>query len=231
MKASVSLVTSLLLSGTALADQNGVVYWGPYEWEINCAQPAMETMITSGAGAWGIPAGNVRLDFQPTEDDSPQPWTTFRDNLPACRTVFLDSHGVSCGGTHIGEVFEDYRTLAAVNAHAFAIVPMGFCYPGTGPGGDLPPRPECAETWRERVLAELTGVKLTVALGQYAHAWHLDGAASSVTEVVRDWRRWWPAALPLPHPSPRNRRWLARNPWVEAEMIPKLRARVRRLLR
>jgi len=115
--------------------------------------------------------------------------------------------------------------------HSFAIVPMGFCYPGTGKGGDLPPRPECAETWRERVMAELKNVELTVVLGQYAQAWHLDGAKGSVTEVVQDWKRWWPKVIPLPHPSPRNQRWLRNNPWVEAEMIPKLQRRVKRVLR
>jgi len=114
---------------------------------------------------------------------------------------------------------------------SFAIVPMGFCYPGTGKGGDLPPRPECAETWRARVMAELKSVELTVVLGVYAQGWHLDGAKGSVTDVVRDWERWWPKVIPLPHPSPRNQMWLRRNPWVEAEMIPKLQRRVKRLLR
>ncbi|MBB3178104.1 uracil-DNA glycosylase family protein [Variovorax sp. Sphag1AA] len=112
-----------------------------------------------------------------------------------------------------------------------AIVPMGFCYPGTGTSGDLPPRPECATTWRERVLARLPNIKLTLAIGQYAQAWHLDGGAgSAVTEAVRAWRTHWPAMLPLPHPSPRNNVWLKRNPWFDEEVIPALRERVRQVL-
>ena len=106
-----------------------------------------------------------------------------------------------------------------------AIAPMGFCFPGTGTGGDLPPRPECAPAWRERLLAELTGVELTLVIGKYAHAYHL-GAGSSVTETVASWRDRWPVVVPLPHPSPRNNRWLRANPWFDTELLPELRKRV-----
>lgn len=116
------------------------------------------------------------------------------------------------------------------NEHCFAIVPMGFCYPGTGKSGDLPPRPECAATWRRPLLARLPRVALTLMLGQYALDWHIGGGRRSVTERVRDWRNHWPEALPLPHPSPRNNRWLRDNPWFEAEVIPLLRERVAALL-
>ncbi|MBO9647475.1 MAG: uracil-DNA glycosylase family protein [Variovorax sp.] len=112
-----------------------------------------------------------------------------------------------------------------------AIVPMGFCYPGTGTSGDLPPRPECATTWRERVLARLPNIELRLAIGQYAQAWHLDGGSSgAVTEAVRAWRAHWPAMLPLPHPSPRNNIWLRRNPWFDEEVVPALRERIRQVL-
>ena len=126
-----------------------------------------------------------------------------------------------------------------------AILPLGFCYPGTGASGDLPPRPECAPAWREALLEHLPGVELTVVLGRYALDWHLprDPRAAStrtvrptptaprtVTALVRDWRRHWPDLLPLPHPSPRNRAWFRRNPWFEDEVIPELRTRVSRLL-
>ncbi|MEJ8810450.1 uracil-DNA glycosylase family protein [Variovorax ureilyticus] len=112
-----------------------------------------------------------------------------------------------------------------------AVVPMGFCYPGTGASGDLPPRPECATAWRDRVLAGLPNIRLTLVIGQYAQAWHLGhGAGAGVTETVRAWREHWPAMLPLPHPSPRNNLWLRRNPWFEEEVIPALRARVQMLL-
>lgn len=111
-----------------------------------------------------------------------------------------------------------------------AILPMGFCYPGTGKSGDLPPRPECAPAWRDLLLERLEHIELTLAIGQYAHAWHLPGPKTSVTERVRRWREAWPELLPLPHPSPRNNLWLRRNPWFEADVIPELRHRVRDLL-
>lgn len=116
------------------------------------------------------------------------------------------------------------------NERLVAAVPMGFCYPGTGASGDLPPRPECAEAWREALLAKLTGVRLTLVIGQYARRWHLPGARGNLTETVRDWRRYGPGLLPLPHPSPRNNLWLRRNPWFEEEVVPELRRRVARAL-
>lgn len=112
----------------------------------------------------------------------------------------------------------------------FAIVPMGFCYPGTGKSGDLPPRPECAATWRERVLAPLTNVHLTVIMGAYALKYHLPGPRQTLTRTVQSWEDYWPDRLPLPHPSPRNIRWFRSNPWFEAEVVPALRERVADLL-
>ena len=111
-----------------------------------------------------------------------------------------------------------------------AILPMGFCYPGTGKSGDLPPRPECAEAWRAPLLERLTSLKLTLVIGQYAARWHLDSGNKPLTEVVRAWRDHRPRCLPLPHPSPRNNLWLRKNPWFEAEVLPYLRRRVRRVL-
>lgn len=113
----------------------------------------------------------------------------------------------------------------------FAIVPMGLCYPGTGASGDLAPRPECAVAWRGDLLAALPDLALTLVIGQYAHAWHLGATRKdSLTTTVAHWRDYWPAVLPMPHPSPRNSRWLARNPWFEAEVVPLLQARIRALL-
>lgn len=111
-----------------------------------------------------------------------------------------------------------------------AILPMGFCYPGTGSSGDLPPRPECAPAWRDALLEQLTDVKLTLVIGQYAMKWHLEEGKRSLTDTVRDWKGFRPAALPLPHPSPRNNIWLKKNPWFEAEVLPYLRGRVKRLI-
>lgn len=109
----------------------------------------------------------------------------------------------------------------------FAILPMGMCFPGTGPNGDLPPRPECAAHWRERLLAALALVELTIVIGQHAQAWHLE-RSGTVGDLVAAWREFVPLGLwPLPHPSPRNRRWLKDRPWFEAEVLPALKKRVR----
>ncbi|KRW83149.1 uracil-DNA glycosylase family protein [Marinobacter sp. P4B1] len=116
------------------------------------------------------------------------------------------------------------------NEEQVAILPMGFCFPGTGKSGDLPPRPECAETWREALLARLGKVELTLVIGQYAQAWHLPDSRKSVTDNVKAWREYWPGLLPMPHPSPRNIRWLKSNPWFEQEVIPRLQARIGELL-
>lgn len=111
-----------------------------------------------------------------------------------------------------------------------AILPMGFCYPGKGRSGDLPPRPECATTWRARLLEELPSIRLTLVIGVYAQAWHLNPVNSAtLTAAVRSWREHGARVLPLPHPSPRNNGWLQRNPWFEAEVLPELKARVRAL--
>ena len=116
------------------------------------------------------------------------------------------------------EIFYDERRVA--------ILPMGVCFPGTGVSGYLPPRPECAPAWRNKLLKHLKSVQLTLVIGQFAHDYHLPNAGSTVTEVVQSWRMHLPSVIPLPHPSPRNNRWLARNPWFEAELLPVLRKRV-----
>jgi uracil-DNA glycosylase len=111
-----------------------------------------------------------------------------------------------------------------------AILPMGFCYPGTSKSGDLPPRRECAPAWRLPLLSRLTNLQLTLVIGQYAMAYHLPNEKASLTEVVQAWQKHWPRILPLPHPSPRNNIWLKRNPWFEKELIPILQTRVSKLL-
>ncbi|CAA9891502.1 IclR family transcriptional regulator [Candidatus Methylobacter favarea] len=117
------------------------------------------------------------------------------------------------------------------DAEKIAILPIGFCYPGTGKSGDLPPRSECAAAWREQLLEYLDHLELTLVLGGYAQAYHLDKAQLPVTEAVRSWRTYWPTVVPLPHPSPRNNLWIRRNPWFEAELLPVLRKRVAEVLR
>lgn len=105
-----------------------------------------------------------------------------------------------------------------------AIIPAGFCYPGTGKNGDLPPRPECAPLWHPKLRAALPRIRLTLLVGSYAQAYYLgDRMKSSVTETVRAYHEYLPEFLPLPHPSPRNRGWLKSNPWFEKKVIPQLR--------
>ena len=111
-----------------------------------------------------------------------------------------------------------------------AILPMGFCYPGAGTSGDLPPRRECAPAWRTPLMAQMERVELTLVIGAYALAWHLPAATGSLTDVVRNWKLHWPTVLPLPHPSPRNNVWLSRNPWFAMEVLPSLRQRVAAVL-
>ncbi|MGZ5781225.1 MAG: uracil-DNA glycosylase family protein, partial [Burkholderiaceae bacterium] len=108
------------------------------------------------------------------------------------------------------------------DATQVAILPMGFCFPGTGKSGDFPPRPECAATWRKQLLARLPKLKLTLAIGQYAQTYHFPHENGSLTELVQKWRNYWPATVPLPHPSPRNNLWIKRNPWFAEEVLPAL---------
>jgi uracil-DNA glycosylase len=112
-----------------------------------------------------------------------------------------------------------------------AIIPMGFCYPGRGASGDLPPRRECAPLWLDQLLARLPAIQLTLLVGQYAQR-HFLGARrkSSLAETVEAWREYTPRLLPLPHPSPRNQPWLKRHPWFERELVPLLRRRIHPLV-
>jgi uracil-DNA glycosylase len=108
-----------------------------------------------------------------------------------------------------------------------AIIPMGFCYPGRGDGGDLPPRPECATLWLDLLLGQLPRIELTLLIGQHAQR-HFLGArrGPSMAATIEAWRDYAPQYLPLPHPSPRNQPWLARHPWFERRLVPVLQARV-----
>lgn len=121
------------------------------------------------------------------------------------------------------EVFYDETKIA--------IVPMGFCYPGKGKSGDLPPRRECAAHWHQKVLTLLPNIKLTLLVGKYAQDQFLGSRAkTNLTETVAAWHKYLPAYLPLPHPSPRNDFWLRRNPWFEADTVPFLQESVKQFL-
>ncbi len=117
------------------------------------------------------------------------------------------------------EAFYDERDIA--------IVPMGFCYPGKGDSGDLPPRRECSATWHPQLLPRLPNVRLKLLIGHYAQAYFLGTKrGKTLTETVRNFRDFLPDAFPLPHPSPRNQLWLRTNPWFEEELVPVLREQV-----
>lgn len=131
------------------------------------------------------------------------------------------------------------RAWMGVDADTFydvsriAIVPMGFCFPGQDVrGADLPPRRECAPAWRSDLFAVLPRIELLLAVGSYAHAWHLGGLARrNLSETVAAWREIMaataaPMVIPLPHPSWRNNAWIRKNPWFEADLLPVVRQAV-----
>jgi len=114
---------------------------------------------------------------------------------------------------------------AFYDAQRVALVPMGFCYPGKGASGDLPPRPECAPLWHPRLLAAMPSVTLTLLIGAYAQGRYLGDAAAKagLTATVADWRAHLARGrFVLPHPSPRNQGWLKQNPWFETDALPAL---------
>lgn len=112
----------------------------------------------------------------------------------------------------------------------FAILPMALCYPGAGASGDLGPLALCARTWRQRALDQLKAIRLTLVIGRYALKWHLPEVGDNLTLAVQSWKDCGEALIPLPHPSPRNNRWLKRNRWFYSELIPELRDRVAAVL-
>jgi uracil-DNA glycosylase len=117
---------------------------------------------------------------------------------------------------------------AFYNPKNFALVPMGFCYPGKGKSGDLPPRKECAPQWHENLIKAMPSIQLTVVIGMYAQQHYLKEAVKkNLTETVKSYQDYLPGVIPLPHPSPRNRFWLTKNPWFEISVIPQLQLLVR----
>ncbi|QSX34882.1 uracil-DNA glycosylase family protein [Shewanella avicenniae] len=125
----------------------------------------------------------------------------------------------------------DHNTF--YNPSLFAIIPMGVCYPGKANGGDAAPRPECAATWRKPLLDSLANIQLCLLLGRYAIEWHLAGhplAKAPIATLTAQWPTLWPKMMVLPHPSPRNNRWLAQHPQFEAEQLPRLQQRIAEIL-
>lgn len=116
------------------------------------------------------------------------------------------------------------------NENLFALIPMGFCYPGKGKSGDLPPRPECAPKWHDLVLDQITNKKLILLIGSYAQRYYLKNfVKKTLTNTVKNYVEYLPMYLPLPHPSPRNNIWLKKNEWFEETVIPDLQKRVKNI--
>ncbi|RIW12958.1 uracil-DNA glycosylase family protein [Algoriphagus lacus] len=117
------------------------------------------------------------------------------------------------------------------NPECFGIMPMGFCYPGKGKSGDLPPRPVCAPTWHQALREIMLNIELTLLIGSYAQGYYLgENRKKTLTDTVRAWEEYLPEFFPLVHPSPRNRLWQKKNPWFEAGLLPELRQRILRIL-
>lgn len=121
------------------------------------------------------------------------------------------------------EVFYDQTKIA--------LVPMGFCYPGKGKGGDLPPRKECAPLWHQQLWDSMPNLELIILIGTYAQKYYLKGnMEKNLTETVKAYQQFLPKFFPLPHPSPRNRFWLTKNPWFDEEVVRELKRLVRAIM-
>jgi len=125
----------------------------------------------------------------------------------------------------------DVDATTFYDASRFAIIPMGYCYPGKGKSGDLPPRRECATLWLDHLLVKLPNIELTLLIGLYAQRHFLGSRRkASLTSTVKAWEEFVPEYMPLPHPSPRNTAWFQRNPWFDDALLPSLRTRVASIL-
>ncbi|GAA0872220.1 uracil-DNA glycosylase family protein [Gangjinia marincola] len=111
----------------------------------------------------------------------------------------------------------------------FAVLPMGFCYPGKSATGDLPPRSECAPLWHAHVLNQLKKPQLFILIGGYAQKAYLKDA-TTLTDRVKRMNDYLPNYLPLPHPSPVNHFWMRKNLWFETEKLPAIKRIIQDIL-
>ena len=132
---------------------------------------------------------------------------------------------------------ERLRTWMGIDKDTFydpeqiAILPMGYCFPGTGKSGDLPPRKECADKWRQDMLDVMPNIQLTLVIGKYALDWHLGKSQKrTLTETVKAWQEYWPKYMPMPHPSPRNNIWLKKNAWFNDTILPVIKSQISNIL-
>ena len=118
------------------------------------------------------------------------------------------------------------------NPEKIALIPIGFCYPGTGKSGDLAPRKECAPLWHDSLLEQMKNVKLVLLVGKFAQDYYLkDEAKRTLTETVQNYKQYLPKYFVMPHPSPRNNIWQAKNDWFKAEVLPELKVSIREALK
>lgn len=171
--------------------------------------------------------------------DIPEPRPVLRANVTARLLIIGQAPGTRVHSSGIpwddasGKRLRQWLQLSPEQFYdesKVAIVPMGFCYPGKGKSGDLPPRRECAATWHERLMALLPNIECTLLIGQYAQAHYLNDSFKTLSERVKHWQEWAPRQWVLPHPSPRNQLWLRNNPNFENETVPVMRQVIHQLL-
>lgn len=161
--------------------------------------------------------------------------------LPPTARIAIVSQAPGRIAHESGTAFQDasglrLRQWLGVDEHIFyqegslAVLPIGFCYPGRGKSGDLPPRPECAPLWHNRLWPLLPQIRLKLLVGAHAQKYYLGkNRRRTLTDTVRHYRAYLPEFFPIPHPSPINTGWLRRNAWFEAEVVPELQSMVRKL--